>query len=173
MEEPTARLKIQKLIDKHNIKASILFNGNGVYSKKRILRNLRIIINKGKLYRDQTPKYFVVGPLILPPDTGKLILTKYFYEFLHLCCGSIAHHNIYGWVTCYPTLEDLKQFFKKNEYGKRVLDDIPWWHTDAKKIVQAIERQLFPFEHFKKKHAPFFGVRRNHSGCLIGNPPDG
>jgi hypothetical protein len=84
------------------------------------------------------------------PVGGDPILSKYFYDFLHLHCGSIAHYNIQGWITEYPTLEDLKQFFKKNEYGKRVLDHIPVWMTDAKRIVEEIERQLFPFETYLK-----------------------
>ena len=67
------------------------------------------------------------------------ILSKYFYRFLHLCCGSIAHYDIYGWICHYPTVEDLRQFFLKNEYGERVLDYVPGWKTDTKRIVEQIE----------------------------------
>lgn len=150
LSESAARLKIQQLIDDNNLKAWILFNGNGVYSKKRILRNLRRIRKHGVLY-DRTKLSFIpIGSMLRMPTVGKTILSKYFYEFLTLCCGSIAHYNIQGWVATYPTYEDLKEFFKKNEFGKRVLDDIPGWHTDAVEIVKAIEKMLNPFATYMK-----------------------
>lgn len=135
-DEGTARLKIQKLIDDQGLKASILINGNTVWSRKRILKNLRRILNHGTLYNEDQDK---------PP-----ILSHYFYEFLHLCCGSIAHYDIHGWIHKYPRVEDLKKFFMKNEWGKRVRDNIPTWNTDVKVIVEDIERVLFPFQAYMK-----------------------
>ena len=136
LSESKARLKIQGFIDKHRLKASILVNGNPVWSKKRILRNLQRIMKHGTLYnRDQAK----------PP-----ILSHYFYQFLHQTCGSIAHYDIHGWIHKYPTINHLKDFFKKNEFGKRVLDDIPEWKTDARTIVQEIEKMLYPFETYMK-----------------------
>jgi len=136
LSEAKARLKIQELIDKHQLKASILVNGNTVWSKKRILANLRRIMKSGTLYNEDQKK---------PP-----ILSQYFYQFLNQSCGSIAHYDIYGWIHKYPTINHLKRFFKKNEFGKRVLDDIPEWKTDARAIVEAIERMLFPFDTYMK-----------------------
>jgi hypothetical protein len=146
--EESIRLKIQDLIDEHNIRAAIMVNENSVWSKKRILDNLQRIMLHGTLYNGEPPKYHQIGGVLRIPVGGKPILSKYFYEFLHLHCGSMAHFNIYGWVSQYPTVEDLKKFFKKNEYGKRVLDDVPSWHTDARNIVEAIEQQLFPLESY-------------------------
>jgi len=134
LKEGDARLLIQKLIDEHRLRATILVNGNRVWSKDRILRNLERIINVGTLYNEDQSK---------PP-----ILSKYFYDFLHLDCGSIAHYDIHGWIHKYPTLEHLKKFFQKNEFGKRVLHEIPAWNTDAKAIVAAIEIRLFPFQSY-------------------------
>jgi len=136
LQESKARLVIQELIDKHHLKASILVNGNTVWSKDRILQNLESIIKHGTLYNPDQEK---------PP-----ILSHYFYQFLHLNCGSIAHTDVFGWVSKYRTLEDLKKFFKHNEFGKRVLDWIPTWHTDARAIVQQIETLLFPFEAYMR-----------------------
>ena len=150
LREGTARLKIQQLIDNNNLKAWILFNGNGVWSKKRILRNLRQIIKHGILYDQRKPSFIPVGSMLRMPTVGKTILSKYFYHFLIHCCGSIAHYNIQGWVATYPTLEDLKQFFKKNEHGKRVLDWIPGWKTDAMEIAKEIEKMLYPFATYMK-----------------------
>lgn len=133
MKEGKARLKIQELIDKHNLKATILFNGNNVWSKTRVLLNLHRIIKHGALYNTEDQSK--------PP-----ILSHYFYEFLHQDCGSIAHYDIHGWIHVYPTIEDLRKFFMKNEFGKRVLDWIPEWETDVKAIVEAIEGTLFPFK---------------------------
>jgi len=69
-------------------------------------------------------------------------LTDYLYKFLSLSCGSIAHYNKYGWIACYPTVYDLKQFFRRNEFGQRVLRYIPIWKTDAQVIVKEVEREL-------------------------------
>jgi len=147
LSESKARLEIQKLIDEQSLKATILFDGNTVWSKNRILRNLEEIIKHGTLYNKKKPRYIPIGSMLRMPVVGDCILSDYFYHFL-TDCGSIAHYNKQGWVTEYPTLEDLKEFFKHNEYGRRVLDDIPCWKTDAKLIVEAIEAHLFPFKHF-------------------------
>jgi len=146
MKEPEARLLIQKLIDEHHIKASILVNGNTVWSKDRILSNLERIMKQGTLYNEDQSK---------PP-----ILSQYFYQFLSLCCGSIAHYDIHGWIHKYPTVEHLKKFFKHNELGKRVLDWIPTWHTDARAIVQQIETLLFPFDSYMKSREEPTKVKR-------------
>jgi len=136
MKEADARLLIQKFIDEHRLRASILVNGNRVWSKDRILRNLERIMKLGTLYNEDQTK---------PP-----ILSRYFYEFLSQDCGSIAYYDIHGWIHKYPTVEHLKKFFRHNEFGKRVLDWIPPQHTDAKAIVQQIEILLFPFASFMK-----------------------
>jgi len=136
MKEADARLLTQRLIDENHLKASILVNGNTVWSKDRILGNLERIMKHGTLYNENQKK---------PP-----ILSRYFYQFLHLDCGSIAHYDIHGWIHKYPTLEHLKKFFKCNEFGKPVLEWIPKWHTDAIAIVQEIETRLFPFETYMK-----------------------
>lgn len=152
LPEPKARLEIQKLIDEQSLKASILFDGNTVLSKNRILRNLEQIIQHGTLYNKKKPRFIPIGSMLRMPTIGDCILSDYFYNFL-TDCGSIAHYNKSGWVAIYPTVEDLKAFFKKNEYGHRVLDSIPKWKTDALEIVKAIEAQLFPFETFMKAQA--------------------
>jgi len=132
IKEADARLLIQQLIDEYHLKAAILVNGNRVWSKSRILSNLEKIMKHGTLYNEDQTK---------PP-----ILSRYFYEFLHLDCGSIAHYNREGWVIKYPTIQHLKKFFKSNEFGKRVLDWIPSRKADAREIVKQIEMRLFPFE---------------------------
>lgn len=149
MDEPKARLQLQDLIDDNNVKATIMVNGNYVWSKKRILQNLKRIMDHGRLYGERTPgRHLVAGVLWLPVNTDP-VLSKYFYEFL-TDCGSAAHYSIHGWIAEYPTLEHLKKFFKKNEFGQRVLDYIPDWMTDAKRIVEAIEIQLYPLESYMR-----------------------
>jgi len=148
LKEPEARIRIQDVIDEYDLKADILYCGNTVWSRKQIIRNLKRIIKAGTLYDPKRLSYVPIGSMLRMPVVGKTILSKYFYEFLHLECGSIAHYNIQGWVTHYPTLEDLKQFFRKNEYGRRVLDSIPWWETDVRRIVQDIEDLLFPLQSY-------------------------
>lgn len=150
MKESEARLKIQDLIDEYDLKASILVNGNTVWSKKRILRNLDRIMKHETLYLRRSPRYVPIGSMLRLPQGGTPVLSKYFYEFLHLECGSIAHYNIHGWICHYPTVDYLKKFFEKNEFGKQVIDWIPDWYTDAKRIVEEIEQKLFPFQTFLK-----------------------
>jgi len=148
--EAVDRLLIQKAIDEHNLKADILYDGNGVWSLERILKNMRRIIKHGTLYDCQRPRYIPIGSMLRVPEGGKPILSEYFYEFLHLNCGTIAHYNIQGWIAHYPTVDDLKRLFKKNEYGKPVLEDVPGWKTDVKRIVEHIYMLLFPFESYLK-----------------------
>jgi len=138
VKESEARLIIQQLIDEHHLKASILINGNRVWSKARILNNLERIMKHGTLYNLENQKK--------PP-----ILSRYFYNFLHLECGSVAHYDIHGWIHKYSTIEHLKKFFKQNEFGQRVLEWIPVRHSDARAIVQEIEMRLFPFEAYMRQ----------------------
>lgn len=151
LTEGNARLQIQQAIDENHLTASILYKGNAVWSKTRILRNLDQIIKKGTLYGNKRVKWMKVGSMLtLPaaPQDFKPILSDYFYQFLHLNCGSIAHYNKAGWIGIYPTLEDLKEFFLKNESGKRVIEHIPAWKTDVRNIVEAIEVKLFPLRSY-------------------------
>lgn len=115
-KEVEARLLIQDLIDKHNIKASILYDGNTVYSKKRIIRDLKLIVK----HNDMS------------------VMTDYLYNFLS-SCGSIAHFNKYGWIETYPTVFDLRKFFMFNEFGQPVIQHIPRWATDQRRIVEEID----------------------------------
>ena len=119
LTEPQARIKIQEVIDSENLKVDILFDGNSVWSKKKILRDIKRI-----------KKY------------GMQKLTDYLYKFLSLSCGSIAHYNKWGWIACYPTIQDLRQFFRRNEFGQRVLNHLPVWKTDAITIVREVEQEL-------------------------------
>lgn len=119
MEESKARLSLQRLIDSEKLKASVLINGNSVYSFNRIIKDVKKV-----------------------KKNGMLAMTDYLYKFLSLDCGSIAHYNKAGWIDVYPTISHLKQFFLKNEYGHRVKENIPRWKTDAIGIVEEIENIL-------------------------------
>ena len=119
LRESQARLKIQECIDHENIKATILFDGNTIWSKTKILRDIKKV-----------------------KKHGMQKLSDYLYKFLSLSCGSIAHYDRYGWTACYPTLDDLRQFFRRNEFGQRVLNYLPVWHSDAQVIVKSIEKEL-------------------------------
>ena len=119
LPESQARLRIQDCLDHENIKADILFAGNSVWSKKRILRDIRKVKKQGMEK-----------------------LSDYLYKFLSLSCGSIAHYDRYGWIACYPTINDLRKFFMSNEFGESVLEYLPTWNTDAQQIVKAIEQEL-------------------------------
>ena len=112
-----------------------------MWSFNRIVGNLKRIVEVGTLVGEKVRTCYPLASGIRIPTIydHQPILSNYFYQFLHLCCGSIAHYDIYGWISQYPTVEDLRQFFIKNEYGKRVRDWIPEWETDVKRIVEEIE----------------------------------
>jgi len=163
--EAQARLMIQDAIDEHHLNASILYKGNRVWSRRKILRNLKRIMENGALYKDKNKRvrWLRISDTICLPKTPanfKPILSKYFYEFLTLCCGSSAHYSREGWIGIYPRLEDLKSFFQKNEHGKPVSEWIPEWKADAKRIVDDIERILFPFRNYVKSRQKRQGEMR-------------
>ena len=116
MSEPKARLALQDLIDLKKFKADILFDGNSVWSKDRIIRDIRKVVKN-----------------------GMNSMTDYLYKWLSLQAGSIAHYNKFGWIDVYPTVDHLKQFFLKNEYGRRVKDHVNNRFTDSYLIVCEIE----------------------------------
>lgn len=141
LSESKARLLIQEVIDAERLKADILLNGNNVWSFERIMRNLKEIVKAGTLCGEKVRTCYPLASGISIPTIRDYqpILSRYSYNFLHLCCGSIAHYDIYGWISHYPTVEDLREFFIKNEYGRRVKDWVPGWKTDVKRIVEEIE----------------------------------
>jgi hypothetical protein len=101
------------------IKCSITYDGNTVWNKEKLIRDFRKILNN-----------------------GMKSLSDYLYGFFHLDCGSIAHFNKQGWITTFPTMASLKQFFEKNEYGQPVIDHMPHWKADAIEIVKEMVRLL-------------------------------
>ena len=109
MTDAEVRLETQNLIDNDRLRASIIYKGHVVWSRRRILLNLYRIIRLGRL------------------GNGKPVLSKYFYAYIVLVCGSDAHEDINGWVRLYPTIKEFKEFFRKNERGKAVTEYIPEW----------------------------------------------
>ena len=118
--ERQARKMLQEIIGDEDIKASILINGNTVWNKQKILRNVKRLIRTNDMNN----------------------LSDYFYEFLTNCCGSIAHFNKYGWICEYPTVLSLQRFFECNEFGERVYNHVSMNFIDAKEIILEIEELL-------------------------------
>ena len=106
------------LIDEYKIKTSLMYGGFSIYSKDRILKNIKQILKN-----------------------GMSALNKYTYTFIINACGSIAHYSKSGWIGEYPTIEDFKQFFKKNEYGAPVIKYVNGYE-DHKDIVSDIYKLL-------------------------------
>lgn len=119
------RLTIQNAIDKHKVKASILYAGNSVYSFDRVIKDFKRALNS------KPCKMTEYG-------NGDYDLTDYLYDFLSLACGSIAHFNKYGWIGTYPTKQDLKDFCFRNEFGQDILNEQPHWASDRQRIAKEI-----------------------------------
>lgn len=114
LKEPEARLKIQHAIDKHKLEASILYKGNTVWNREKIIRNLKRIIKAGTLYNAKKPSYIPIGSMLRMPAIGETILSKYFYTFLHLVTSpkilkiykillrlmdfKVVHHEVSGFL---------------------------------------------------------------------------
>lgn len=120
VDEAVFRTKTQFLLDHFNLKATIMYDGNSVWSKKRLIRDLRLVLSK-----DSTE-----------------VMTDYLYKFFSLCCGTIAHYDKAGWSSVYPDTAALRRLFRKNEYGQSVRQGIPSWKTDVYSIVLDIEFML-------------------------------
>ena len=114
------RLTIQSAIDEHDIRASILYNGNRVWGKNRIISEYKKLKKSGQL----------VG------------MSDHFYEYLHLVCGSIAHYSKDGWIQAYEnSVERLEDFFRCNEYGRNIFDHagrFSDWKAIAKELLELV-----------------------------------
>lgn len=112
------RNTLQRFIDENKItKVDILYDGNTIVSKDRIVNEFIKILKKGKLEG----------------------MSDYFYKFLHLYCGSSAHYNKQGWIYEYNnSSEDLINFFLKDERGTNVLRYQPRWKADCINISREI-----------------------------------
>jgi len=128
--EGTDRLMIQRWIAERNFKPVVLYNGNTVVREDKIISEFNRILKRGTLEK----------------------MTNYFYEFLILDAGSIAHYSKQGWIHFYGnSAKRLCDFFLHNEYGRDVLSDQPDWKTDcieiSKKFLAMVQ------EHRAKKVA--------------------
>jgi hypothetical protein len=108
-----------------NLTALVVHKGHRVWSRKRIINNLHRVKSRG-------------------PES----LSNYFYEFIKTDCGSKLYFNKAAWIKNHPTVDAFGNFFLKNDYGEDVCDYIPEWKADAKRIVEDIERTLFPFQSY-------------------------
>ena len=117
--EGATRIVLMQLIEKHGIKCSVLYSGNTVWNRAKLVKDVKAVVKN-----------------------GMESMSDYLYKFLSLACGSIAHYNKGGWIDYYPTVDDLREFFRRNEFGERVSNHIPSWHTDAKVAVEDIENVL-------------------------------
>lgn len=110
--EGTDRIIIQKAIDNNKLNASILYDGNTVYSFDKTVKEYRKLQKTGSL-RD---------------------MTEYMYHFFTNACGDIAHYNIEGFRANYNySLQNLeKHLLSRDNYT-------PSWHTDLDLIFKELK----------------------------------
>jgi hypothetical protein len=119
------RAVIQAVIDRYKIKATILYDGNTVWSYDRVIRDFKRALKSKP------------GP-VTDYGSGEWDMTDYLYKFLSLVCGSIAHYSKGGWIGAYPKKSDLVKFCFNNEFGQNIVAAQPAWATDRVKICGAI-----------------------------------
>jgi len=119
--EPTVRKALLSFVEETLVSNEwILYDGNSVWDVKRLMKQFKTFV---KFYDYEH-------------------FPKYLYEFFSLQCGSIAHYNKAGWLSTYPTKDDLKEFFKSNEYGLRVESHPPAWHYDGRLATEQMSDYL-------------------------------
>lgn len=112
-DESADRLILQEAIDSYNLKADILYEGNTIVPYKKTLREFRKYNKKGTLDN----------------------LSNYFYKFLTLDCGDIAHYNKHGYIDYY----DNNFNTVKNEVINKIR--VPYWQTDLAKVLKEIKNK--------------------------------
>lgn len=120
VREPQFRIMLQKWMDDVNCPVAMLINGNCVWPYNKTMRDFRKVVNND--------------------DTSKM--TNHLYKFFNLCCGTIAHYDKYGWSQVYSDNRALRSLFKRNEYGRSVVNFMPGWKTDAIRIAKDMEEIL-------------------------------
>jgi hypothetical protein len=112
------RLVLQELIEKHNLTANIVYQGNGVTPLTRTINDLKAVIEANDMY----------------------VMSEHLYKILTLRCGSIAHGDRDGWIAQYPTVQSLARFFRRNEFGENIAYHAPNWNSDFKVVAQEMLR---------------------------------
>ena len=110
--ESSDRLIIQDIIDKENIKSTILYDGNSVISYEKPIR----------LFKKYNKKRIIDN------------LCDYIYEFLYIQCGDIAHYNKNGYIAYYNG--DFEQMKKHVIFAS----NIPSWRTDLIKVINGMKQ---------------------------------
>ena len=109
-DEGKLRLKIQELIDRGLIKATVLVDGNYVYPYQKIIREYDRLRKSGSIAK----------------------MTKSFYLFLTMNFD-IAHYHKQGFINYYRG--DFE--FMKHEILDNA--STPYWHTDVRRILDYIQ----------------------------------
>ncbi len=108
--EGKIRLKIQESLDTHNLKASIMVDGNNVYPYRKIISQYDQLKKSGKLEK----------------------MTDAFYQFLYLNFD-IAHYDKGGYIDYYNNdFWAMKRAVLDNA-------TTPGWHTDVQRILNYIQ----------------------------------
>ena len=110
--EGTDRLIIQKAIDNNKLNASILYDGNTVYSFDKTVKEYRKLQKTGSLNN----------------------MTESMYHFFTNACGDIAHYNIDGFKSNYDySLQKLEKHLLSRD------NHVPSWHTDLDLIFKELK----------------------------------
>lgn len=111
IKEYEIRKYLQEQIDHFRLyNVSVLYDGNTIWSFDKTIRDFKRILNNGL-------------------DS----LTDHLYKFFHLCCGTIAHYDINGWIANYPSLSSLKPVVNNTQ---------PGWAYDRIKIITEMKKLL-------------------------------
>ena len=114
--EPSDRLLIQQAIDDSELKTDILYDGNTVWSFKRIMKEFARYEKAGSIEK----------------------LSKFFYGFLMNGAGDIAYYDRRGYI------EEYGGSFARVKEEVLFRARVPAWHTDLQKILSAMREWQEP-----------------------------
>ena len=131
-QENSDRLIIQKCIDEHKLKSTILYNGNTVYPFEKIIKSYRKLQSNGSLAQ----------------------MSDDMYRFFIYACGDIAHYDINGFrnnynysfrnlenelLSCCTTasrFSDINRIFKELKIGREYFKDRDLIDLDSLSLCQ-------------------------------------
>jgi len=108
--EQADRVLIQNMIDEKAIKADIFYDGNFVVPFTKTVKEFKKYNKSNNIDK----------------------MTDYFYKFLTVTLGDIAHYDKHGYIYYYRDFESIKSNLINLAYA-------PGWYTDLKKVLDVIK----------------------------------
>jgi hypothetical protein len=112
------RLVLQELIEKHNLTASIVYQGNTVTPLTKTINDLKAVIDSNDMN----------------------VMSDQLFNVFIFRCGAKRYDTRQKFIEQYPTVQSLARFFRKNEFGENIIYHVPNWNSDFKIVAHEMLR---------------------------------